>query len=167
MMKNSLISYQGKAWLLPKLNELLIATHTGLHASSSTADAGLSHSVPEAVQTAAVKLIQATCLPTSHSKLVCVSVDYPKLFGPLCLFEPVLNSLHKMGVTMSVALVDAQGVITLPVKYQGTEPVPLERDSVVGCLQLVRMIEGTADRDGFPRKTLADEKVATVSYPSR
>jgi len=42
--------------------------------------------------------------------------------GFLCLFEPVLNRLHKMGVTTSDALIDVQGVIPLPAKNQGTEP---------------------------------------------
>jgi len=86
---------------------------------------------------AEVKLIQASRLPACHSKLVCVSVNNLELFGSLCLFEPVLDSLHKIGVTMSDALVDVQGVITLLVRNQETEPVLLERDSVVGCLEPV------------------------------
>ena len=60
-----------------------------------------------------------------------------ELFGSLCLFEPVLDSLYKMGVTMSDALVDVQGVITLLVRNQGTEPVLLESYSVVGRLKPV------------------------------
>ena len=91
-----------------------------------------------AVNIAEVKLIQASCLPACHSKLVCVSVDNPELFGSLCLFEPVLDSLHKMGVTMLDALVDVQGVITLLVRSQGTEPVLLEGTVLLVAWNLLR-----------------------------
>ena len=106
--------------------------------------------------------IQASHLPASHSKLVRVSVDNPELFGSLCLFEPVLGSLHKMGVTMSDALVDVQGVITLLVRNQGTEPVLLERDSVVGCLEPVKVIEATSDQ---AMEIPVNEEVATATSP--
>jgi len=92
-------------------------TETGLCGSSSTAEAGVPN-VPEAAKTATGKLIQATCLPAHHFRLVRVSVDNSKLYGSLCLFEPFLSSLHKMGVTMSDGLVDAQGAITLLMKNQ-------------------------------------------------
>jgi len=108
-------------------------TETGLCSSSSTAEAGITN-VPEAAKTAMVKLIQATRLPAHHFKLVRVSMDDSKLYDSLCLFEPFLSSLHKMGVTISSGLVDAQGAITLLMKNQGAEPVLLERDIVVGCL---------------------------------
>jgi len=122
-------------------------TETGLCGSSSTVEAGVPN-VSEAAKAATVKLIQATRLPAHHSKLVRVSMDNSKLYGSLCLFEPFLTSLHKMGVTMSDCLVDAQEVITLLMRNQGAEPVLLEGDIVVGCPEPARLIEATEEQDG-------------------
>ena len=52
---------------------------------------------PSSSTRATVKLIQASRLPAKHLKLIRAGVMGPGVEGDVCLFEPVLESLHTKG----------------------------------------------------------------------